>query len=1026
MTLDTSTVETSAVETSAAEAGSVGASTVVAPDAAIVRRHERPLHVPVSLYRVQLHSGFTFDDARALVPYLTALGITDLYASPVLTAGRGSTHGYDISDHERLNPELGGDDAYAALAQTLREAKLGLLLDIVPNHMGVDPDRNRWWRDVLENGPSSIYARFFDIDWTPIKPQLTNKVLLPILGDQYGRVLERGELKLAFENGALVVIYGERRLPVDPSRSTLVLKRAADLLRELKAVSADPGAPETPTEDPPHLREFLSILTALQNLPPSSESDPDKTAERHREKAVARERLQRLCDAAPVVREQIDEAIRRCNGTPGNPDSFNCIHELLEAQNYRLAYWRTASDEINYRRFFDVNELAGIHMEDPAVFDATHSLILKLIGQGTVTGLRIDHPDGLYDPIEYVDRLQQRIGQQLSLSGSGASGSGSGSGSSSRRPFYIAIEKILSAQEDLPPPLSVYGTTTYRFLNEVNGLFVDTRQAQSMRRIYGRITGRRETFPHLQYLCKRLIMASSMASEINVLASQLNDISERDRTARDYTLNGLRRALMEVIAGFPVYRTYVSARGASETDRQVLRLAISRARRRNPAMESSIFDFIQRVLLPSDQQDPRRLAFAMKFQQYTGPVHAKGVEDTAFYRYNVLASLNEVGGDPERFGRSVGDFHETNRRRLELWPYEMIGTATHDTKRGEDTRARINVLSELPEEWRHGVGRWMRINASARATLDGEHAPDRNDEYLYYQTLIGTWPQELSADDVDAPIPHRATDEYVSRIQAYMRKAVKEAKSHSSWVNENQPYERALEAFVDTTLRGPSARAFLAAFVPFQRRVARIGAVNSLAQLVLKLTSPGVVDLYQGTELWDLHLVDPDNRQPVDFNLRRAWLGELTAASAPELLATWTDGRIKMSILANLLRLRRESPDLFLEGDYLPLRGLDEESGRHLVAFARRHGTRVAIAMVPRLTATLVRDREHASWPIGFETWKTMHVDLPESLVVREYQNVLTDDVVRPLHSGSERMLVAADIFKSLPVAVLVGDIVSA
>jgi (1->4)-alpha-D-glucan 1-alpha-D-glucosylmutase len=1016
MTLDTETVEASTADASAATsavAAGAGATakTVVAPDAAIVRRHERPSHVPVSLYRVQLHRGFTFDDARALVPYLIALGITDLYASPVLTAGRGSTHGYDISDHERLNSELGGEDAYTALAQTLADAKLGLLLDIVPNHMGVDPDRNRWWRDVLENGPSSIYARFFDIDWTPIKPQLTNKVLLPILGDQYGRVLERGELRLAFENGAMIVSHGERKLPIDPSRSTLVLKRATDPLRDRLG------------EEDSHLREFQSILTALQNLPPSSERDPDKMAERHRETAVARERLQRLCEAAPAVREQIDEAIRICNGRPGEPDSFNCLHELLEAQNYRLAYWRTASDEINYRRFFDVNELAGIHTEDPVVFDATHSVILKLIAQGSVTGLRIDHPDGLYDPIDYVDRLQQRIGQLISPSPSGAN--------RARRPFYIAIEKILSAQEDLPAPWAVYGTTTYRFLNELNGLFIDTRQAQSMRRIYGRITGRRETFPQLQYLCKRLIMASSMASEANVLASQLNDISERDRNARDFTLNGLRRALIEVIAGFPVYRTYITGRGASETDRQIVRLAISRARRRNPAMESSIFDFIQSVLLPSDPLDARRLAFAMKFQQYTGPVHAKGVEDTAFYRYNVLASLNEVGGDPERFGRTPGDFHETNRRRLEHWPYEMIGTATHDTKRGEDTRARINVLSELPEEWRHGVGRWMRINASSRATLEGEHAPDRNDEYLYYQTLIGTWPQELSADD--APIPHQAPEDYVARIQAYMRKAVKEAKTHSSWVNENQSYERALATFVDATLRGPAARPFLASFVPFQRRIARAGAVNSLAQLVLKLTSPGVVDLYQGTELWDLHLVDPDNRQPVDFAQRRAWLEELrTTDAGAELLAHWTDGRIKLFILMRLLQLRRELADLFLEGDYLPLRGLDEESGRHLVAFARRLGTRMVIVMVPRLTATLTPPAQaqaqvqEAKWPLGFQTWKTMHIDLPDSLAAGEFRNVLTGAAVRPVTSGSERMLVAADIFKTLPIAVLVGDIVSA
>jgi len=1018
------------------------------------RRHERPSHVPVTLSRVQFHRGFTFEHARALVPYWSSLGITDLYASPLLTAGRGSTHGYDISDHERLNAELGGDAAYTAFAHTLASHQFGLLLDIVPNHMGVDPDRNRWWRDVLENGPSSLYARFFDIDWTPVKPQLTDKVLLPILGDQYGLVLERGELRIGFEDGALFVAYGDRRLPLDPSRSTMVLKRAAEGLREQAG------------DDEPHSREFLSILTALQNLPPSDGRDPDKMAERNREKEVARERLQRLCDVSPAVREQIDEAMRACNGTPGDPHSFDCLHQLLEAQNYRLAYWRTASDEINYRRFFDVNDLAGIHMEDPVVFEATHNLIFRFIGEGLVTGLRVDHPDGLYDPLQYVDRLQERVGQLLAQRG--VTSAGAARAGAARRPFYVAIEKILSAQEELPAPWAVYGTTTYSFLNEVNGLFVDGRQAQSMRRIYGRITGRRESFATLLYQCKRLIMSSSMSSEMNVLASELNEISESDRTARDFTLNGLRRALMEVIASFPVYRTYVSTRGASDTDRHIIRLAIARARRRNPAMESSIFDFIQGVLLPAGPLDEapeeergdraRRLAFAMKFQQYTGPVHAKGAEDTAFYRYNVLASLNEVGGDPERFGRTPGDFHETNRRRLERWPFEMIGTATHDTKRGEDVRARINVLSELPEEWRRGVGRWMRVNASSRTSVESEHAPDRNDEYLYYQTLMGTWPPEPD----HAPIPEEAPTEYVDRVQAYMRKAIKEAKTHSSWVNENQPYEQALAAFVNATLRGPAARAFLPAFVPLQRRVARHGAINSLAQLVLKLTSPGVVDLYQGTELWDLHLVDPDNRQPIDYEQRRVWLDDLLrwlperfwpadagaiAANAEaagaatdaearadlargmpavieDLLTHWPDGRIKLLITAALVRLRREASDLFLEGEYLPLRGQDEESNRHLVAFARRLGTRVAVTIVPRFTSALRADSSAgAGWPLGFEAWKTMSVDLPDNLDITEFRHVLTGAAIRPLVSNSRRTFIAAEVFNTIPVAVLVGEI---
>jgi (1->4)-alpha-D-glucan 1-alpha-D-glucosylmutase len=1075
--------------TARADTARAGGAIAAAEDARPARTHERPSRLPVTLYRVQLHQGFTFDDARALVPYLAQLGVTDLYASPILTAARGSTHGYDISDHGALNPELGGDAAHARLSRTLADHRLGHLLDIVPNHMAADPVRNVWWRDVLENGPSSPYARYFDVDWTPVKPELTDKVLLPILGDQYGAVLERGELRLGFEQGALTLTaYGDRQLPTNPQQSVALLRHDLERLREQHG------------DDDAHVREFLSILTALQNLPPAGERDPDKVAERHREKEVARDRLARLVEASPAVRAHIDTAIAAWNGVPGDPRSFDRLHALLEAQCYRLAYWRTASDEINYRRFFDVNDLAGIRMEDEAVFDATHALVLRLVAEGRVTGLRVDHPDGLYDPIAYAERLQDRVRQIHGASASpGGPGFASGAESETalatqRRPLYIAIEKILSAHESLPDPWPVYGTTTYSFLNAVNGLFVDTTNAKSMRRIYARLTGRNDSFATLMYQGKKLIILTSLASEMNVLSHALNDLSESSRTSRDFTLNGLRKALMEVIACFPVYRTYVSARGASDADRAVIRLAVARAKRRNPAMERSIFDFIERVLLPpaplgdapeeeradrgpwaegpsdsrSSLAEPgtecvaervgfqRRLAFAMRFQQYTGPVHAKGVEDTAFYRYHPLVSLNEVGGDPERFGLTATEFHDANRARLTHWPYEMIGTATHDTKRGEDARARIDVLSEMPDEWRHAVGRWMRTNASARTTIDGEHAPDRNDEYLYYQALIGAWP----AEPLDAPIPAGVPEEFVDRLQRYMQKAIKEAKIHSSWVNEHQPYEQALANFVSRTLRGASARGFLQAFLPFQRRVARLGALNSLGQLALKLCSPGVVDLYQGTELWDLTLVDPDNRRPVDFDLRRTALEDLShivsddatvdarETAVAHLLDTWTDGRIKLLLTMALLRQRREQPDLFLDGDYLPLPGADAPSDRHLVAFARQLGSRAIIVMAPRFTSQLApaaaadtgggsahdaqrADGTHAAdgtgngraqrWPVGFDPWRTMRVQLPESLAGRTFTHLLTGASVRPLVTGREASLPAADVFKSFPLAVLIA-----
>ncbi len=1022
---------------------------------------ERPSRVPVSLYRLQFSERFTFADAQTLVPYLSALGMTELYASPLLTAGRHSAHGYDISNHDCLNPDLAGsdlssEDAHRALCQALVEADLGHILDIVPNHMGVDPERNRWWRDVLENGPSSPYAKYFDIDWTPVKTELTDKVLLPILGDQYGRVLERGELQIVFERGGLSLHYGDRKLPLNPRRSVVLLRH------ELDALKARLG------ETDPHVREFLSVLTSLQNLPAASERDPERMAERHREKEVARERLERLVDGAPAIADHIAAAIAVWNGRPGEPASFDRLHDLLELQAYRLAYWRTASDEINYRRFFDVNELAGIHMEDREVFDATHALILRLASEGRVTGLRVDHIDGLYDPLTYLAWLQDGIGERLPPDESTDRTPLRDAARRSRtRPFYVALEKILSPDEVLPPALRAYGTTTYAFLNAVNGLFVDRRQATSMRRIYARLTGHRESVAALMYQCKKLIVLTSMASEMNVLSHALNQIAESDRVSRDFTLNSLRKSLMEVIACFPVYRTYISARGVSDHDRGVVQTAVSRARRRNPAMESTIFDFLESVLVPSPlaegETDPRtlanharRLSFAMKFQQYTGPVHAKGVEDTAFYRHHVLVSLNEDGGGPERFGLDAREFHALNQQRLRDWPLEMIGSSTHDTKRGEDARARIDVLSEMPEEWRRIVGRLMRITGSTRGLIDGGHAPDRNDEYLYYQTLVGAWPAEAA----DAPIPAAAPPDVVDRVRAYMLKAVKEAKLHSSWVNENLPYEQALTHFVEQTLGGPVARSFLSVFVPFQRRVARLGAFTSLAQLAVKMTSPGVIDLYQGSELWDLSLVDPDNRRPVDFARRKAWLDELapwlpasffpstlTLASAVagadagavlddtleiapqdegrleivrEMIRHWPDGRIKLFLTALLARLRREQPALFLEGDYIPLAGGDEESEHHLAGFARRHGQFVSITMVGRFVSQLLTTPEQA--PTGFDAWRTLNLALPEWLAPLSFRNIVSGAPVRALVAGKDRCLLAADVFKTCPVAVLLAE----
>jgi (1->4)-alpha-D-glucan 1-alpha-D-glucosylmutase len=805
--------------------------------------------VPAATYRLQFHAGFTLRDARARLAYLDRLGVTTCYASPLLAARPASAHGYDLVDPTRLNPDVGGPDDFTAFTDALAARRMTLLLDFVPNHMGIDPAANPWWRDVLENGPSSPFARYFDIDWAPALPELHGKVLLPILGDQYGIALERGDLRLALADGALTLRCAEHDLPVNPRQARLVFER--NLVSLEQTLGPDDG----------HLREFLSILTALRNLPPYTNTDEASIAERHREKEIARERLMRLLEASPAVRGHIEANIVAFNGTPGDASSFDPLHELLEAQAYRLAYWRTAMHEINYRRFFDINDLAGLTMERPEVFDATHALVLEYIGQGRVQGLRLDHVDGLFAPAAYFRRLRDAMRRARGAPGGAAEP-------------YVVVEKILSGAERLPAGWDVDGTTGYDFLNDVNGIFVDGSRAQDVKRIYARFTGRASLPADELYASKTAVMNTSLASELNVLAFELHRISEQDRRSRDFTPESLRDALREIVAAFPVYRTYVSDEGSTPEDARAVETAVARARRRNPATEPSIFDFVRDALLPAERPDApagfaRRLRFAMKFQQFTGPVQAKGLEDTTFYRYVPLASLNEVEGDLFRFGRSPGEFHEANARRRADWPASMLATATHDTKRGEDARARLNVLSEIPDDWRRAIGRWARLNASQRATVDGVPAPDRHDEYLFYQALLSIWPAGADA---------AAGAGLTARLQSFMMKAIREAKIHTSWINPYESYERAVADFVDGVVRGRRSDRFLAAFLPLQQRVARAGAMNGLAQLVLKLAAPGVPDIYQGNELWDLHLVDPDNRSPVDFDLRERLLAELWPA----------------------------------------------------------------------------------------------------------------------------------------------------
>jgi (1->4)-alpha-D-glucan 1-alpha-D-glucosylmutase len=993
--------------------------------------------LPVSTYRLQLHAGFTLRDAREIVAYLARLGITDCYCSPYFRALPGSTHGYDVCDFNQLNPELGSEADFGAFVTELAEHSMGHLLDFVPNHMATDPMENRWWRDILQHGQASPFARFFDIDWRPVKPELRDKVLLPFLGDHYGRVLEGGELRVAFSEGELVLLCGDAGLPVDPRLYPRVLRI------DLEALQAELGEVDNA------LQEFLSILTALSHLPPATETKPERVAERLRESRLARERLAKLVTEAPRIRRHVDDALEKINGLPGRPESFDALHEFLEAQSFRLAYWKTAVHEINFRRFFDINQLAGLRMEDAAVFAATHRLVLRLVREGHVTGLRLDHLDGLFDPAGYLEALQTAIlearaaeyfgwgedrqeSQREQLISWRAVERDRDPASVAARPLYVVAEKILSGSEALPEIWPVHGTTGYDYLNDLNRIFVDPRNARAMRQIYERFTHRSLAFSDVVYECKRLITGTSLASELNVLGSALNRISEGDRRARDFTLDSLRQALREVAACFPVYRTYVTAAGATDADRSVIGRAIDRARRRNPAMEASVFEFVREALLPDREKLPEaeyrsRLRFAMKFQQYTGPLQAKGVEDTAFYRYNVLVSLNEVGGDPQRFGGTMAQFHDANQRRVDRSPWTMLATTTHDTKRGEDARARLNVLSELPGEWRHCLSRWVRLNRRNRTIVEGEPAPDRNAEYLFYQALLASWPAEpLGTTHSSAPA------ELSQRLRDYMLKAVKEAKIHTSWISPNEAYDRAVADFVERTLGGPTAARFLAEFLPFQQRIAQLGVINSLGQVVLKIVAPGVPDFYQGTELWNLSLVDPDNRRPVDYALRQRLLAELEPlldlerpgrspqhpAVMSDMLDHWEDGRIKLFITACGLRLRRRFPALFLEGEYRPLDAKGERAD-HVIALGRLHEGTASLAVVPRFSSRLTS----AGAPVRVtpESWQATFLSLPAEWNRLSFTNIFTHEAMKPVTLDGDVGVPVGDVLAGCPVAILLA-----
>ncbi len=917
--------------------------------------------IPAATYRLQFHRDFTFARARSLVPYLARLGISHVYASPISRAGPGSTHGYDVCDHNELNPELGTREDFEAFSAALQAHGLGLIVDFVPNHMGIERALNPWWRDVLENGASSPYARFFDIDWRPLKRELKDKVLLPILGEQYGRVLEGGGFRVEFADGDFRLVFDETSLPLDTSTTKPLLEHAA------KALSPAPP-------------ELQSIITAIEHLPARTETSSERSAERMRERQIVRERLARLCRETPAVAD----AIRQVLGTftdEGVASRFDQLDDLINAQAYRLSSWRVAGEEINYRRFFDVNGLAALRMESPEVFDATHRLLFELIEAGHIAGVRIDHIDGLAYPREYLARLRERGGDRL----------------------YVVVEKILGPDETLRADWPVQGTTGYEFANQLVQLLVAEKNAAFLAAAYDRFLGFRLDYREVAYRSKKLVMLSSMASEVNGLGQLLNRISESHRWYRDFTVNALTTAMREAIACFPVYRTYLDPAEAAEgSDVRIIHRALGLARRRNPAMEHTVLSFLRDVLLPPKENphpvdETLRREFVLKFQQCTGPITAKGVEDTAFYVFNRLVALNEVGGEPAAAGLPVEAFHRRNEARLAEFPHSLLATSTHDTKRSEDVRARLAALSELPDEWSHAARRWQAMNRKHRREIDGESAPDPNEEYLLYQTLLGAWPMEGLHDG------NRA--QFTQRIQDYMLKALREAKVNSSWLEPNAAWEEAVRDFIAAILAPGGRNRFPQSLARLAGSLAQIGAVNSLTQTVLKLTCPGVPDFYQGSELWDFSLVDPDNRRPVDFELREQRLKNIAGISPRELLESWRDGRIKMFAIHRLLALRRERPELFASGTYTAVT-VHGSFGDHVVAFERRSAEAAMLVIVPRHTAAL------GFPPIG-EAWAQTHLALP------------MDARWRDVFSGREHagdLLAISEVFADLPFAVLVAE----
>lgn len=935
--------------------------------------------IPRATYRLQVNASFNLEAVLNLVPYLEKLGISHVYLSPIMKAAPGSTHGYDLVTHKEINPEIGTLEDLNQLRAALVARNMSMLLDIVPNHMGIGKD-NEWWQGLLEHGEGSPFAHYFDIDWRPLKQELRGKVTLPILGDSYGSILLSGQLVLKFnkQTGSLTLFYYEHELPISPSSYPEVLSlRLDELQRRIHADSTD-------------FIEYKSILTAFHSI---GCADLPAYNEAVKEDELQKKRLAKLCARNNIIAQFIEENSKFFQVSSSDLSAIVRLHKLLELQSYRLVHWRVANDEINYRRFFDVNSLAAVRTEDESVFEEMHELVFDLIANGTITGVRVDHPDGLFNPAQYFEKLQEEARKVLRTRRPEPDNT---------KPLYVVVEKILAQVESLEENWAVHGTTGYDFMNEVLQLFIEGRNESQFSRIYDEFTGKTHNYEEMKKASKKLILDVVLASELNVLANRLSKLAESSVYFRDITLNSLRNALRDVVMYFPVYRTYVTEDRVDKMSRHFVEWAVGKAKKNASMSSPAVYDFIRDVLLLNiDPQffgiSPENSAafkkdmelFAMQFQQFTGPVMAKSVEDTLFYRYARFIALNEVGGEPEKMGSSLAIFHQRNERRLERFPHSLLATSTHDTKRSEDVRARMAALSEIPDLWEQKAQLWSRMNRGKKLGIPEEPLPDSNDEYFLYQTLVGALPADMESEEEIA--------QFRSRMIEYAQKAARESKLFTSWLFQNQEYEKALSEFVSAILTPSTTNTFFGDLQTFAKNIAPAGLINSIAQTALKLTCPGVPDLYQGTELWNFSLVDPDNRRAVDFQKREQILDGLLRTEASDLelgregkesswLSTEDKGELKMSLIAKLLHFRTLCHELFKYANYRAIMA-EGKKAEHVLAFSRSFENRHILVAVPRLILEFaeIKDEEslkQINWANALSSkdlWQQTYLPVPES-----------------------------------------------